>query len=715
MTAERADKTHYDLAGIPSLLKEFDLWAPYTLVLNESRGKYDKIPKTLTGYGLSSSEPKKWFGYPATVAALARNPAFAGPGFCIKGAKGQLIAVDLDNCLNAPWALDVIRELDSYTELSPSGKGYRIFLQGSLAEDWMNHDQGIEVYGGNAGRFVTVTGWRLPGVPEDVRFARHGALAAIESRYRKAKSSAAEVIDLTLPDLLDEGALPALASIGLPAEVRRFLMDGEFGDDRSGTLFACGVSLYAAGLSDAAVLSILFHNPYAWQVALDHRRHDDDRALLYLWREHCLKAKPKGAKAVAAADEFEVVPVPKGEKPLPPFARDKHGAIEATIGNLHLALLRPDICGMYIRFDLFRDEIMFAPFNDPTGFRPFRDCDYVELRLVLERGRFKPIGRELIRDVVAKVAEDNAFDSAITWLDSLRWDGVPRVDAFLITHFGAEDTPYARAVSRYLWSGLAGRICTPGVKADMVPILVGDQGIKKSSSVAAMVPSPEFFTEISFGEKDDDLSRKMRGCLLAEIGELRGLHTKELEAIKAFITRQFENWIPKFKEFRTTFPRRLMFIGTTNQPQFLADETGNRRWLPIKVSMADIDAIRRDRLQLWAEASVLYAINGVLFEDAERLGRDEHEEFALPERWHCEITEWLDTPDSLSGEKPADRKFLRVADIARECLRIEPAKLERKDESQIGKVLRVLGYERRKVRTDGRVVWGFVPLCSPID
>ncbi|MCV5824559.1 virulence-associated E family protein, partial [Escherichia coli] len=87
----------------------------------------------------------------------------------------------------------------------------------------------------------------------------------------------------------------------------------------------------------------------------------------------------------------------------------------------------------------------------------------------------------------------------------------------------------------------------------------------------------------SFAEKDDDLARKMRGRLVAEIGELRGLNTKELESIKAFVTRTHENWIPKYREFATQFPRRLVFVGTTNEDEFLADKTGNRRWLPVEV------------------------------------------------------------------------------------------------------------------------------------
>lgn len=127
----------------------------------------------------------------------------------------------------------------------------------------------------------------------------------------------------------------------------------------------------------------------------------------------------------------------------------------------------------------------------------------------------------------------------------------------------------------------------------------------------ALSPDPAFFTEISFAEKDDDLARKMRGRLVAEIGELRGLNTKELESIKAFVTRTHENWIPKYREFATQFPRRLVFVGTTNEDEFLADKTGNRRWLPVEVSKVDVKAIKRDLLLLWAEAREVFQRLGV--------------------------------------------------------------------------------------------------------
>lgn len=410
--------------------------------------------------------------------------------------------------------------------------------------------------------------------------------------------------------------------------------------------------------------------------------------------------------------DFSLVVVQPGTTPvspaLPPYTRDRTGNILATVNNVTMACLRPDLCGMEIRYDQFRDEIMFAQ-PDTGKWQPFTDSDYTRLRITLEGQGFKPVGRELIRDVVLLVAQDQPFDSAITWLGSMVWDGVPRVERFLEMYFGAEETPYARAVSMYLWTAMAGRVMKPGCKADMVPILVGEQGAGKSRAVAALAPSPEFFAEVSLHEKDDNLSRLMRGRLVAELGELRGLHSKELESIKAFITRTHENWIPKYREFAVQFPRRLVFIGTTNKDEFLADETGNRRWLPIRVQKTDPQAIERDRNQLWAEARDLFNLLGVDYRAAEQMSAASHKEYTIADSWNETVSKWLMEPDPLTGAKPIACKYLRVQEVLTKALRFEDRNITRREEMRMGAVLRALGYRRTKVREGKASVWGFVP------
>ena len=338
----------------------------------------------------------------------------------------------------------------------------------------------------------------------------------------------------------------------------------------------------------------------------------------------------------------------------------------------------------------------------------FGDADYSRLRIMLEKRGFKPVGRELIRDAVLLVADENPFDSAIEWIEGLAWDGVPRIDGFLVDYFGAEASPYTTAVSRYMWTAMAGRVLAPGCKADMVPILVGRQGAGKSSGVAAMAPAPDFFAEISFHEREEDLARKMRGRLVGEIGELRGLHTRELEHIKAFITRTHENWIPKYREFAVSFPRRLLFVGTTNQQEFLADETGNRRWLPVQVDGGDVAAIERDRLQLWAEARESFKAKGIAFREAEELGKAVHEKHMMRDVWTDIVRNWLDEQDIYTGEINRNKRAITGTEVLIDALNFDKKHIGQREKTRIGRVMRELGWERKKERIDGKSEWCFV-------
>lgn len=397
--------------------------------------------------------------------------------------------------------------------------------------------------------------------------------------------------------------------------------------------------------------------------------------------------------------------------PLPPFRRDNKGAIEAIMDNVAMALSRPDFTGVDIRYDIFRDAIMLAP-KGSDGWRAFGDEDYSELRVILSRRSFKEVNKELMRDAVFMVAKRQPFDSATTWLNGLEWDGVTRIEHFYHTHFGTADTPYTRAVSMYMWTALAGRVLEPGIKADMVPILVGAQGLRKSAGIAALSPDPEFFADISFADKDDDLARKMRGCLVAEISELRGLNTKDLESIKAWVTRTHDKWVPKFKEFTTIFARRGIPLGSSNEDEFLADKTGNRRWLPVDVvEMVSTDAIVRDRELLWAEARETFKrLGGIQFRDAERLGASVHEQYTIKDAWLETVEKWLETPDLMTNDIPRNCEFLRASDVLRDAIGLDPRHIGKREEMRISNVLQNCGYKRVQRRVDGKMTRIFEPV-----
>lgn len=312
--------------GIPAEIRTTKRWAPWRAVWDEKKRKYAKIPHRpeRPEHGLSNKSAAGWGVFDRAIQAYYdningppvydRNGAqivFGGVGYLMTGPHG-LTGIDLDHCVKDgvldEFAAQVVAQLDSYTEISPSGTGLHVLTSGDVPEDWSNHDRGVEVYGGNVARFLTITGVRLAGSPAAIRAPRQpGAIAALAQLYRKAPTKA-EVEDLHLPALIPDLLLPEISELDLPPHAANFLSDGPTPGDRSRQLFATSIALHQAGLSREMVLSVLEANEYAMEVALDHRHQDYDKALRYLWKENCqVGAARAGELAAMALDEFDEV------------------------------------------------------------------------------------------------------------------------------------------------------------------------------------------------------------------------------------------------------------------------------------------------------------------------------------------------------------------------------------------------------------------------
>lgn len=412
-----------------------------------------------------------------------------------------------------------------------------------------------------------------------------------------------------------------------------------------------------------------------------------------------------------AHDRSSAVAEACGLIPWPALKRNAAGAIEATADNLTKCLARPDIVHRHLAYDRFKDELVWAPEEqkrDAAQWRAFGDADMTHIRIELERRGFKPMGKELLRDAIHMVAMRNEIDTAREWLARLRWDGVERVERFAVDCWGWEPSPYALAVGRYVWTALAGRVLEPGVRADMAPILVGSQGLKKTSAIQAMAPDEEFYTEIKLDERDSDASRKMRGKLVGELEELRGLNSRAMEEIKAFVSRRRESWVPKFKEFETRFWRRLLMFGTTNEGEILNDPTGERRWLPGHCRFIDLDRIIATRDQLWAEGAARFVMGGVDWEEAEELAPAEHGKFKVGDVWRRPVAVWLHDDATIDGRTPLDKGYVTTGEALSGAIGIQVAQQNRAHEMRAGKVLKGLGLSRRRRTIDGSDEWVYV-------
>jgi hypothetical protein len=358
---------------------------------------------------------------------------------------------------------------------------------------------------------------------------------------------------------------------------------------------------------------------------------------------------PNDVDAVTEREAFVALKLPK----------NKAGRIMVSLKSLAAALDRPGMTGIEMWFDPMRStEMIMRP--DEKGPRPMVDADPVWVCRVLEDVpyRFAPISSDMMSRALKVHMQANRRDSGHEWIKALpAWDGVSRVAGFAHAYLKAEASDYATAVSRYLWTAMAARLMAPptGVKIDMVVVLVGGQGVGKSTAVRMMAPHPDQFVELDLARPEDDRARQIQGKSLIELGELTGLGKREKAEMKAWITKTHDRWVPKYVERAIEAARRCVFIGTTNEPQFLTDDSGERRWLPLTVGAGlDTAGIERDRVQLWAEAVQLFLEEGVVYREAEVLAPEIHGEHKVVDVWEEIFEEWL------SGEAGLDGKTERV-------------------------------------------------------
>jgi predicted P-loop ATPase len=255
-----------------------------------------------------------------------------------------------------------------------------------------------------------------------------------------------------------------------------------------------------------------------------------------------------------------------------------------------------------------------------------------------------PAGSGVVGAGIQTVAMENRFHPVRNYLDGLRWDGQERLDTWPTTYLGAPDTPYVRAVgSRFLTSAVA-RIFEPGCKVDHMLTLEGPQGRMKSSALRVLA-HPWFTDHLSkVGTKDAAL--ELAGTWLVEVSELDALAKAGQSAIKSFLSRQVDRFRPPYGRRLTTQRRQCVFAGTINpNGPYLKDRTGARRFWPIACGIIDLDALRRDRDQLWAEAVVRFRGGNPWWLESPELeslaGREQEQRMEIDDPWSEGIERWL--------------------------------------------------------------------------
>ena len=349
------------------------------------------------------------------------------------------------------------------------------------------------------------------------------------------------------------------------------------------------------------------------------------------------------------------------------------------------------------------DEMLCAPvlvksLADESGFaaHPVTDADVGQLQEQLQRAGLKRLAKDVTHQAVDVRANECRFHPVREYLEQLVWDGTPRLTKLLPAYFGAEPSPYAQTVGKLFLTSMVARILRPGCKADHLLVIEGPQGTLKSTA-CGILGGQWFSDSLPDVTAGKDVSQHLRGKWLIEVSEMHAMNRAETAHLKAFITRTAERYRPSYGRKEVIEPRQCVFVGTTNRDTYLRDETGGRRFWPVKASDIDTDALARDRDQLFAEAVALYHKGAAWWPD-----RKFERECAAPEqaaRYEADVWE-----DDI-------RKFLikhsrvTIGQVARDALSIETPHIGTAEQRRIAAALEQLGWRRQPKDWEGNRWW----------
>ena len=369
------------------------------------------------------------------------------------------------------------------------------------------------------------------------------------------------------------------------------------------------------------------------------------------------------------------------------FDCDKEGRPFSTSQrNIRLAMRK---LGVVVRHDLFagRDRI-----DGLEGFGPPLD-DAAANRLWLltdEQFKFRP-SRDLFLTVLSDAARQNAFHPVAEYLAGLRWDGVPRIGRWLATYGGADDTTYSRAVGELILVAAVRRVRQPGVKFDEMLVLESPQGTNKSTALKALAVRDDWFTDdLPLNAEAKRVIEALSGKWIVEAGELKGMRQGGANHLKGLLSRTHDKARMAYDRLEREVPRQCVIVGTTNDSRYLRDTTGNRRFWPVAVTGFDLDALRRDRDQLWAEAAAREAEGAPIRLDPALWGEAAAEQDAR--RVEDPFYESL---HSALGEEMAGK--LRAGDTWRIVGRVAGMRTQ-DDMERLGDAMRRLGFDRKQRR-----------------
>lgn len=402
--------------------------------------------------------------------------------------------------------------------------------------------------------------------------------------------------------------------------------------------------------------------------------------------------------------------------------RSATGAIRVSSYNTRLILDNDPAWRDVLGWCCFSHQIV-KRIDPPLAYSsagPWEDGDDVELRFWLA-GRYdiEPRGQDLA-DAVLGAAKAKPFHPVCDYLDACRWDGRQRLDTWLYDYLGVDPAAmegdpddaerYIELVGSMWLIQAVSRVRNPGDKADSVLILEGDQGQGKSTALRILFGDEWFSdTPVDIGSKDS--YEALRGLWCLEMAELDALSKADSRRAKAFFSSPRDRYRLPYGHRAMLFTRQCVVAGTTNEFAHLKDYTGNRRYWSVSTNNLKLDALARDRDQLWAEADYRYRQGEHWWPHADdlRLFRDQQEARMDVDVWESLIIEYLRERIERSVPEERTEVFVSMAQIMAEALYIDKGSMRRPEQTRIGQIVHRIGWKNCRPVIAGDRVCGYSP------
>jgi hypothetical protein len=734
-------------AAIPAELRDLPqwvLWRGIWATTKDGAQKITKVPYSIRLRKASTTDPQTWSSFERITRALPvaldawkeETPESPGGGIgFVFTATDPFVGIDLDHAVIdgvvESWAQEIVALINTYTEYSISGTGIHCICRGTWPAG-RNRKGAIEIYCQE--RFFTMSGHAYSV----------GDFAELPDRTQEL----AQLHEQLFPKKVPKPPSTPRTSIPMPLSDVEILQKARVAKNgaKFSVLYAGDTSGYtSASEADIALCSMLafwtqsheqidglFRQSGLYREKWDTKRGAEktygsqtiQNALDNLGNrfEPHRQSSPTNA-AIARSPVPLLYSPPEYDDEPPPWLENGHSMPE-SIDIPYASPSHPPISSA------LRLNKSGNPYADPGNFDVVLRC-YPPWKGSLWWDDFRQTaiyGKEIIDDLwitrlaiwcgqnlgmsiqnegqlrrcVHALAHEHARDTLLEYLQSLSWDGTSRLNTWLTTYAGADDTPENAWAGQALLCAMASRGLYPGCIQRLVVIFEGAENIGKSRLVQAL--GGEAWTRVlDRGVDTKDAVLLLRGCWVMEIAEMDSFSRSEDSRVKAFISTTEDSIILKYDNDTSQFKRRTVLIATVNPSRpYFKGQTGNTRFLPVRVGNIDLEGFQSVREQLIAEAVTRVQSGAKWWIEPEDGILDELRELRREEDIYEPLVEAYLTEN-------AGMSDISMQDILRFALQItEPERW--KDRAlviRIGVIIKKLGYEKRRIRKGKSLSWAY--------